>query len=155
MHFVLLVTKKLKNSTVGWVGGNEDLKPLIQDYFHDLFMSSMGTTSQELLNCVKVVVNPKMNAILMANYPREEVKKAMFQIGDMKALGPDGLHAIFFKRFWHILDEELIDEILDAIRRGRYQKGGIPQMWFSYLKWTTQRLSHDPELSVYVTLFIR
>jgi hypothetical protein len=40
-----------------------------------------------------------MNQILLAPFSREEVKKALFSIGDLRAPGPDGLHAIFFKRF--------------------------------------------------------
>ena len=36
-----------------------------------------------------------MNQILMAPFSREEVKKALFSIGDLKAPGPDGLHAVF------------------------------------------------------------
>ena len=47
----------------------------------------------------------------------------MFQIGDMKASGPDGLHAMFFKRFWHILGDELTNEVLDAIRKRKIAEG--------------------------------
>src|SRR3954462_2669625 len=42
----------------------------------------------------------------------------------MKAPGPYGLHAVFFKRFWHILGEELTDEVLDVINKRK-----IPQGW--------------------------
>jgi hypothetical protein len=50
--------------------------------------------------------------ILMAPYTREEVKEALFDIGDLKALEPDGLHVIFYKRFWHIIGEDLTGEVL-------------------------------------------
>jgi hypothetical protein len=40
-----------------------------------------------------------MNDVLLAPFSAEEVKKALFDIGDLKAPGPDGLHAIFYKRF--------------------------------------------------------
>jgi hypothetical protein len=42
------------------------------------------------------------------------INKALFSIGDLKAPSPDGLHAIFFKHFWNMLQEELTDEVLDA-----------------------------------------
>jgi hypothetical protein len=42
----------------------------------------------------------------------------------MKAPGIDGLHALFFKKCWHILGESLTIEVLDAIN----QKN-IPQGW--------------------------
>jgi hypothetical protein len=65
-----------------------------------------------------------MNDILSAPYTREEVKKAMFNIGDLKAPGPDGLHAIFYKRFWHIIGEDLTDEVLLAVNSCT-----IPEGW--------------------------
>lgn len=58
------------------------------------------------------------------------MRKVVFQIADMNAPGPDGLHAIFFKRFWHILGEELTNEVQDAIKRGRYHSAGILQTLF-------------------------
>jgi hypothetical protein len=39
-----------------------------------------------------------MNSDLTAAYTPEDVKKALFSIGDTKAPGTDGLHAIFFKK---------------------------------------------------------
>ena len=79
-----------------------------------------------MLNSVKPLLTNDMNNMLLAEYTREEVRKALFQIGDLKAPGPDGLQAIFFKRFWHIVGEELTYEVLDAIRHRK-----IPTGWNS------------------------
>ena len=51
------------------------------------------------------------------------MKKALFSIGDLKASGPDGLHAIFFKRFWNMLGEELTDEVLQAVNSSTILEG--------------------------------
>lgn len=48
-------------------------------------------------------VTADMNRDLLAQFTPEEVKKALFSIGDLKAPGSDGLHAIFYKRFWNML----------------------------------------------------
>ena len=56
-----------------------------------------------------------MNNALLAPNIAEDVCKALFDIGDLKALGPDGLHAIFYKRFWPMLGEDLIEEVLKAV----------------------------------------
>ena len=50
-----------------------------------------------VLSDVNRRVTTDMNQILMAPFSREEVKKALFSIGDLKALGPDGLHVVFFQ----------------------------------------------------------
>ena len=54
----------------------------------------------------------------------EEVKRALFSIGDLKAPGTDGLHAIFFKKCWHILGDVLTAEVLSAINNKI-----IPEGW--------------------------
>jgi hypothetical protein len=52
------------------------------------------------------------------------VKKAAFSIGDFKAPGPDGLHAVFYKRFWNICGDEITREVLQALNAGQ-----IPEGW--------------------------
>jgi hypothetical protein len=42
----------------------------------------------------------------------------------MKAPGPDGLHAIFYKRFWPMVEEDLIAEVLQALNSAK-----IPEGW--------------------------
>jgi hypothetical protein len=39
-----------------------------------------------------------MNEKLLAPFSPEDVKNAAFSIGDLKAPGPDVLHAIFYKK---------------------------------------------------------
>ena len=61
---------------------------------------------------VQHIVTGAMNSALMAPYSPMEVKKALFYIGDFKALGLDGLHIVFYKRFWSTLGDDLISEVL-------------------------------------------
>jgi hypothetical protein len=60
-----------------------------------------------------------MNTGLLAPFTEEEVKK------DLKAPGPDGLHAIFYKRFWELLGDDLITEVLNAVNTIAVPGGGI------------------------------
>ena len=104
--------------------GNDNLRLLVGDYFRNLFTSSSAEIDHGFLSSVKPIVTNNMNEFLVAPYTREDVRKALFQIGDMKAPGPDRLHAIFFKRFWHLIGEEITMELLAAI-----QSGHIPDWW--------------------------
>jgi hypothetical protein len=88
---------------------------MISQYFAGLFSTEIDEPDLELLQKVTPKVNDTMNEQLMRPYSVEEVKKVLFSIGDMKAPGVDGLHAIFFKKRWHILGEALTKEVLDAI----------------------------------------
>jgi len=64
-----------------------------------------------------------MNQLIRAPFTREEVKKALFSIGDLKAPGPDGLHAVFFKRFWHLMEDDLVEEVLGAVQSASIPMG--------------------------------
>jgi hypothetical protein len=63
-----------------------------------LFSSEVAGTDINLLQKVKPRVSAEMNERLLAPFTEEEVKKALFAIGDFKAPGMDGMHAIFFKK---------------------------------------------------------
>jgi hypothetical protein len=93
-------------------------------YFSQLFTAEDTDQVQEVIDAVHPRVTPAMNEALLALFSPEEVKKALFDIGDLKAPGPDGLHAIFYKRFWHLLGDDLVHEVLSAVN-----SMSIPDGW--------------------------
>lgn len=91
-----------------WKRDNEAMKSLIDTYFQHLFNAEVHIPNQEVVDKVKPKVTTYMNEALLAPYIEEEVKRALFNIGDLKAHGPDGLHAIFYKQFWHLIGDYLV-----------------------------------------------
>jgi hypothetical protein len=139
MEFAILIfsinliasARRKKNLVKGLVDDqgvkHEDLgemEAMVRDFFTNLFTSEVQEVDQRVLDDVNCRVTVDMNFLLTSPFSREEVKDAMFSIGDLKAPGPDGLHAIFFKRFWNMLGDELIDEVLHAINNAV-----IPEGW--------------------------
>ena len=78
---------------------NDTMKEMVKDYFVNLFSSEVNHIEQSVLSDVNRRVTTDMNHLLLAPFDREEVRKALFSIGDLKAPGPDGLHAIFLSGF--------------------------------------------------------
>ena len=91
--------------------------------FTHLFQSELHEFDESILDSVKVKVTPDMNRSLLAPFTTEEVKKVLFNIGDLKALGPDGLHAIFFKRFWSMLGDDLTKEVFSSSEHKKNSRG--------------------------------
>lgn len=55
------------------------------------------------------MVNDDMNSILDEEPTNEEIREALFQMHPTKALGIDGFHALFFRKFWDIIDNDIVD----------------------------------------------
>jgi hypothetical protein len=68
------------------------------------------------------------------------LKKAAFSIGDFKAPGPDGIHAVFYKRFWDLCGGEITTEVLQAVN-----SGVIPNGWNDTTIFLIPKVD-DPEL---------
>ena len=44
----------------------------------------------------------------------EEIKAALWSLKPFKALGPDGLHAGFFQKFWPVVGDSVIEEVKEV-----------------------------------------
>ena len=44
----------------------------------------------------------------------EEIKVALWSLKPFKALGPDGLHAGFFQKFWPVVGDSVIEEVKEV-----------------------------------------
>lgn len=94
-------------------------------YFHKLlFLSHVGHRYEELLQQVPTCVNADMNEVLMKEYSDEEIKKkALDDMGDLKAPGLDGMAALFYKTFWDITGKDVIREVRALLNGGKMPKG--------------------------------
>jgi hypothetical protein len=122
--------KKLRGEDGNWVEGTDQLKPLVFQYFANLFSSEVAQVDPTMMEKINPKVTDLMNTNLLAPFSAEEVRKAMLSIGDYKAPGPDGLHAIFYKKFWNIYGDEITQEILQHSIQELFQMGGtIPRLF--------------------------
>jgi hypothetical protein len=101
----------------------EEMNVMAKEYFDNLLTSEVQEVDQGVLMDVNRRVTTDMNQLLMDPFSREEVKKALFSISDLKASGLDGLHAIFLKRFWNMLGEDLTDEVLHTVNNASILEG--------------------------------
>ncbi|KAK8461281.1 hypothetical protein SEVIR_1G007383v4 [Setaria viridis] len=97
---------------------------IVQSYFETLFTSEVGNPDPSVLLDVKRSVTQDMNTELMRPFTAEEIKRVLFQIGDLKAPGPDGMHAVFYKKYWELLGEDLVLEVMEAVNTTN-----IPEGW--------------------------
>jgi hypothetical protein len=116
--------KKLKDGNGGVVEGERELKSLITNYYSSLFKSNAGSDDAELLSNISSRVTPAMNESLMREFSFDDIKEAINSMGDLKALGPYGMPAQFYKRFWDLIGEKVHDEALGVLNGGQMPTGG-------------------------------
>ena len=59
-----------------------------------------------------------MKEELSRPYSVEEVKVVLFQMGPTKVPGPDGMNALFYQKFWHIVGNDVSSAVLDFLNSG-------------------------------------
>jgi hypothetical protein len=67
---------------------------------------------EELLNLTETKVSYEMNEQLCKEFTEKEISDALFQMGPLKAPGPDGFPARFYQRHW----ETLRGDVVQAVR---------------------------------------
>ena len=93
------------------------------NYFSKLFTSVAGADVGNILQHVNPKVTSQMNEELTAEFTAEEVKAALDNIGDLKAPGMDGLPAVFYKHYWHLIGDSVVDEVLHVLRGSSMPEG--------------------------------
>jgi hypothetical protein len=78
---------------------------LVTEYFAELFHADASLCSDPVINLINTRVTDQMNDGLCADFSDKEIADALFQIGPLKAPGPDGFPARFFQRNWAVMQD--------------------------------------------------
>jgi hypothetical protein len=100
----------------------DEMKDLASNFFKILYKKDTGVKPNGILDLVQASVTEDMNADLMRGYSDEEIGDALFQIGPLKAPGPDGFPARFFQRNWGFMKEDIITAV-----KKFFDSGDIPE----------------------------
>ncbi|GMI86526.1 hypothetical protein HRI_002321900 [Hibiscus trionum] len=83
-------------------------------FFKNLFTSHGCGDLKHVLEGINHSITEGMNTFLLEKFTKEDVIEAVRSMGPLKAAGEDGLGAIFYQRFWHILGDEVADFCISA-----------------------------------------
>ncbi|XP_048502752.1 uncharacterized protein LOC125498565 [Beta vulgaris subsp. vulgaris] len=86
-----------------------DIEAIFAEYFASIFTSTNPSDSafHEVLKFVEPVVTADCNRELLQPFTKDEVFAALQQMHPCKAPGPDGMHAILYQHFWHIVGDDV------------------------------------------------
>ncbi|OMO55679.1 reverse transcriptase [Corchorus capsularis] len=112
---------RLKNGD-NWVEEEEDIMTQFTSYYDNLFKSGRSENWEEVLECVPQLVDDEMNSGLTAIITDDEVRVAVFQLGELKSPGPDGFNGMFFQRHWNLIKDDICRMVRNFFRSGKLLK---------------------------------
>jgi len=118
-HVSMLVRRKrnqilaIKNAVGEWIYEDSGVKDHIRAAFRDIFTSSFLSAPRvaPASSQWQAKLTDEENFSISGVATEDEIKAALWSLKAFKALGPDGLHAGFFHRFWLIVGSSVIDEV--------------------------------------------
>ena len=89
---------------------------MTSSYFANLFTADPLLCADPVTNLINALVTDIMNEGLCAEFMDKEVSDALFQIGPLKAHGPDGFPTRIFQRNWAVMKVQVIAGVLEFFR---------------------------------------
>lgn len=64
-----------------------------------------------------------MSSWLSHDFTVTKIQKALFQMYPSKSLGLDGLPALFFEKYWEVIENSLVSKCLGVLNHGSSAQG--------------------------------
>nr|GEV38302.1 hypothetical protein [Tanacetum cinerariifolium] len=89
---------------------------------YEQFLGQPGDTSSFSID---LLFNKRLNddaSYMIRTVTRQEIKNAMFSMGNEKAPGPDGYTVAFFKEAWDIVEDDIVEPVHEFFTNGKILK---------------------------------
>ncbi|XP_057453964.1 uncharacterized protein LOC130745626 [Lotus japonicus] len=103
---------------------DRDISNVLMDYFMQLFATSHPSGIEEATNLVSGRITQAHLAVLSDPFTKEEVEAALFQMHPTKAPGIDDFPALFYKKIWGVIGDDVARFCLQILQ-GQASLGNI------------------------------
>uniref|UniRef100_A0A2N9I0Z5 Reverse transcriptase domain-containing protein n=1 Tax=Fagus sylvatica TaxID=28930 RepID=A0A2N9I0Z5_FAGSY len=123
----------IKSDSGDWIISKSEIKKFVVSKFIDLFTEEPISFPSGLDNLISPTISSMQNEAL-CNIPTPlEIKNVIFGMYNLKAPGPDGLPALFYKQYWPIVGESVISVVQNFFRSGHMLNECVSFVSFSIL----------------------
>ena len=110
--------KKLKGDNGQWCDNPTVMANMASQFFQNLYTKDEHVDPECMVNLFSEKVTTEMNDLLCKDFTDDEISDALFQIGPLKAPGPNGFPARFFQRNWGVIKAEVISAVRAFFKDG-------------------------------------
>ncbi|GFS40250.1 hypothetical protein Acr_00g0067380 [Actinidia rufa] len=109
-------------------GGRSTSSKQVSEAFIHFYKDLLGSKE----NCIKLnretvlrgkLLEAEQANLLLREVTEEEIKAALFSIGESKAPGPDGFTSCFYKKAWNVIGRDFLKAVKEFFDSGRILKG--------------------------------
>jgi hypothetical protein len=100
-----------------------EMQRMAVSYFESLYTRDPSINCDDLVSLTPEHISADMNLQLCRDFSNEEIGDALFQIGPIKAPGPDGFPARFYQRNWELMRDDVIHAVKHFFDTGFMPEG--------------------------------
>lgn len=105
---------RLKNEQDEWISHPKGISAIIRNHFSDIFSDPIHSCNfDNVLRSTSNKISAEQNVRLCRGICIEEIKSAVFELGSLKAPGPDGFPGLFYQKYWDHVKDSVGDMVKD------------------------------------------
>uniref|UniRef100_A0A803QG19 Reverse transcriptase domain-containing protein n=1 Tax=Cannabis sativa TaxID=3483 RepID=A0A803QG19_CANSA len=103
-----------------WIFERKEMSDYFIRNFSALFESQHPCIEDDFDTLFEGQVTEEDNVDLCRVSTCEEIKRVVWKLNPLKALGPDGFFGIFYRKYWETVGEDICGMVQDFFRSGRF-----------------------------------
>lgn len=115
--------QKLRDNAGTIHSTTEAMEAMATEYFKAVYTADPNINPYIVTRLIQRKVTDAMNDKLCEEFTEEEISLAMFQIGPLKAPGPDGFPARFYQRNWGAVKQDIVKAVSNFFQTGTMPDG--------------------------------
>lgn len=101
----------VKDGNGEWIESEEGIMKELLRFYRNIFKDERSSRTESAEEFVRKVVTEEINEDLGKAVEDEDIRVAAFQLGALKAPGPDGFPRIFFQAYWDVLGSNISNAV--------------------------------------------